>query len=71
LAADALIAALPNMWWDRRFPGETVHRSHGEQVLGDLDKTIGVLTDLREELTAAIDGADARAKASRQAAGLS
>ena len=44
-ATDGFVAAVPNQWWNRHFPGETVNRTHGEQVIGDLEKTIRILQE--------------------------
>jgi len=48
-------AAMPNVWWEKRLPGETVHRTHEEQVLGDLDRAAGAIQKARIAVAKVID----------------
>lgn len=54
-AAGQFEGVLPSPFWNSYLPGETVHRTHEEQVLGDIDKAIEALHKLRMRAAKAID----------------
>lgn len=56
-------AAMPNPFWNEYLPGETVHRTHEERVLGDLDRADEAIQKARIAIAKVIDKVGANAEA--------
>ena len=52
-------AVMPSPFWNKRFSGETVYRTHEEIVLDDLDKAQEAIQKARIAIAKVIDKAQA------------